>query len=250
MVTSMLLKVGLAAILGLIAVAGFAGYMVHQAHKGGFSTSLGNHGLSPRGSGYGKVGAGHHPIDDSLGTGVNESTSINRPGNAGIGGRGNPPGRSSGIQCGSVPPGSLINELFAYHDKFRYELYIYPDNMSIKWIINADNSELRNVLINHIEQMECIISKGGEPRPQDPLFRVDAEISAKYVNTTIVPINSTAVAVIKKAANNCAFEVIKLHAEVVKGFFDTGRIEASKIHEIPDNVYEVCEPYLERQDQR
>ena len=38
--------------------------------------------------------------------------------------------------------------------------------------------------------------------------------------------------------------MIKLHAQVVKGFFDTGRLEAQKIHEVPEEALQVCKPYL------
>ncbi len=99
--------------------------------------------------------------------------------------------------------------------------------------------------MSHIEQMECVIEHGGNPRPFDPLFKVDAEISAKYVHTEIKWLNDTAIEVIKKADNDCARLVIKLHAQVVKGFFTTGRIEAQKIHEVPPEALEVCKPYLE-----
>ena len=153
-------------------------------------------------------------------------------------------GTSNSMACSGVPVGRIINELFDNHDMFKFRLEIYPENMTVKWIINAANSQLRDLLVEHIEQMKCIVSRGGTPRPQDPLFQLDALISSKYVNLTIIPINETAVAVVKTAENQCAFEVIKLHAEVVKGFFELGRVEASKLHEVPDEVYSLCKPYL------
>ncbi|NOZ89520.1 MAG: hypothetical protein GXO15_06315, partial [Crenarchaeota archaeon] len=55
----------------------------------------------------------------------------------------------------------------------------------------------------------------------------------------------TTIKIVKTADNDCAFEVIKLHAQVVRGFFDTGRLEAQKIHEVPAEVADLCKPYLE-----
>ena len=124
-------------------------------------------------------------------------------------------------------------------------LHEYPENKTIVWIIRGPNKEALETLVTHIEQMECVIEHGGNPRPFDPLFKVDAEISSKYVHTKIEWINDTAIKVIKTADNDCAWLVIKLHAEVVKGFFTTGRIEAQKIHEVPPDALEVCKPYLE-----
>ncbi|NOZ88490.1 MAG: hypothetical protein GXO15_01030, partial [Crenarchaeota archaeon] len=54
----------------------------------------------------------------------------------------------------------------------------------------------------------------------------------------------TTIKIVKTADNDCAFEVIKLHAQVVRGFFDTGRVEAQRVHEVPEDVLAVCKPYL------
>ena len=129
--------------------------------------------------------------------------------------------------------GQNIKWLFDHHSEFSFIYHEYPENKTIVWIIKGPNKEALETLVTHIEQMECVIEHGGNPRPFDPLFKVDAEISAKYVHTEIKWLNDTAIEVIKKADNDCAWLVIKLHAEVVKGFFTTGRIEAQKIHEVP-----------------
>ena len=248
-------RLGLAAIIGLIATVGLtAGYAVHHTYKHGSpaATPQHQHPSPPHNTWQGKGSVTQHPpmprgapgrnIGKTIGT--NKPATIPTPRTA-SGRSSSSPARAGGMQCGNTPPGQLINRLFRYHDKFTYELYIYPENMTIKWVVNAANKELRDTLIEHIKQMECIVSRGGTPRSQDPLFKIDAAISSKYVDTVVVPINDTAIAVTKTAKNQCAFEVIKLHAEVVKGFFETGRVEASKVHEVPDSVYKICEPYLE-----
>ena len=143
------------------------------------------------------------------------------------------------------PIGQNIKWLFDHHSEFHFVLHEYPENKTIVWIITGPSKEDLEILVSHIEQMECVIEHGGNPRPFDPLFKVDAVISAKYVHTEIKWLNDTAIEVIKKADNDCAWLVIKLHAQVVKGFFTTGRIEAQKIHEVPPEALEVCKPYLE-----
>lgn len=140
--------------------------------------------------------------------------------------------------------GRNINWLFEHHELFHYNLTVYPKNKTIVWIILGPNRTALETLVSHIMQMECVLEHGGTPRPQDPLFVVDAQISSKYVHTKIEWINDTTIRVVKKADNECAFEVIKLHAEVVKGFFDSGRIEAQKTHEIPESIQQICAPYL------
>ncbi len=157
---------------------------------------------------------------------------------------------ASGNECvelAGAPPGRLINWLFENHDKFSYTLYKYPENLTLVWIITGPSKEYLETLAKHIEQMECIIERGGTPRPNDPLFVVDSKITGEYVNTTIEWVNETAIRITKIAENQCAYRVIELHAEVVKGFFDTGRVEAAKTHEVPEDVAEICKPYLEQQ---
>lgn len=150
--------------------------------------------------------------------------------------------------CKSVgngePLGQNIRWLFEHHNEFRFVLREYPENRTIVWVISGPGREALEILVSHIEQMECVVKHGGNPRAFDPLFRVDAKISAKYVHTEIKWINGTAIEVIKKADNDCAWLVIKLHAQVVKGFFTTGREEAQKLHEVPQEALKICEPYL------
>jgi len=141
------------------------------------------------------------------------------------------------------PPGRVINYLFAHHSEFKFKYYEYPQNRTIVWIITGPKEDI-DYLQEHIEQMECIIENGGNPRPFDPIFQVDAKITKEYVHTKIERVNETTLKVIKVADNDCAFEVIKLHAQIVKGFFETGRVEAQKIHEVPEEAKKMCAPYL------
>ena len=152
----------------------------------------------------------------------------------------------AGANCtgiGNLTVGQAINWLFSNHDKFRFNYKAYPDNKTIVWIIIAPNKTAATILANHIRQMECILEHGGNPRPHDPLFRLEANVS-KYVTTEIYWINDTTLKIVKHAENECAFEAIKLHAEVVRGFFTVGREEARITHNVPDNVKQLCAPYL------
>lgn len=169
----------------------------------------------------------------------------------------NTTGKSQGFEitkgveaaCKNIGNGTSIGQnikwLLDNHGLFHFVLHEYPGNMTLVWIITGPDKASLQTLATHILQMECVIKNGGNPRPWDPLFQVDSEISAKYVHTEIKWLNNTAIEVVKKADNECAWEVIKLHAEVVKGFFTTGRVEASQTHEIPQNVLEICKPYLQ-----
>ncbi|NPB01152.1 MAG: hypothetical protein GXO10_07230 [Crenarchaeota archaeon] len=145
---------------------------------------------------------------------------------------------------GNMSIGQTIRWLFDHHSEFRFIRYEFPSNLTIVWVIAAPSHSMLSILVSHIEQMECVIEHGGNPRPWDPVFRVDSYITRRFVKTRIVWLNSTAIKVIKVAKNRCAYEVIKLHAEIVEGFFKTGRIEAQKIHEIPSYVLKICKPYL------
>jgi len=181
------------------------------------------------------------------------------PAQAPAGGGGGPPNTAPGgppeghednatrvcDSIGNMTVRDSIQWLLDNHNLYNYTLSIYPDNKTIIWIITGPNKTTLEILYYHILQMKCVIENGATPRPQDPLFVVDAQISSKYVNTTVEFINDTAIKVVKVAENDCAFQVILLHAEVVKGFFETGRLEASNTHEIPEDVAQTCAPYLE-----
>ncbi len=141
------------------------------------------------------------------------------------------------------PPGRIINYLFNNHNVFHFRYYEYPQNRTIVWIITGPKEAI-DYLEEHIHQMECIIKNGGNPRPFDPIFQVDAKITREYVHTKVIRVNDNTLKVVKTADNDCAFEVIKLHAQIVKGFFETGRLEAQKIHEVPEEAKKICAPYL------
>ncbi|MEB3787950.1 MAG: hypothetical protein GSR78_04250, partial [Desulfurococcales archaeon] len=111
------------------------------------------------------------------------------------------------------------------------------------WVITAETPELAETLKAHIEQMECILENGGTPRRHDPVFQLEAKVSP-YINTEIVMLNETTMKIIKTAENQCAYEAIKLHAEVVEGFFTVGMEEARQQHPIPEDVLQICDPYL------
>ena len=162
-------------------------------------------------------------------------------GGAGVGGEA--AGACNGLS--NLTVGQSIRWLLDNHGLFTYRYMEFPENYTIVWVINAPNKAAAEILAGHIRQMECVIENGGTPRKHDPLFVVDAAVSREYVETRISWVNDTAIRVVKVAENECAFQVIKLHAEVVRGFFETGRVEAAKTHEIPDYVLETCKPILE-----
>ncbi len=136
------------------------------------------------------------------------------------------------MMCGDEPPGHYINELFENHDKFDASYQILPDERKLVWRIKLKpgaDPELLDLLKEHIEQMKCILESGGSPRAHDPAFQAEAKLS-KYIHTE-VRLEGNVLIVEKWADNDCAFDVIKGHAEIVKGFFERGREEAMRTHE-------------------
>jgi hypothetical protein len=151
----------------------------------------------------------------------------------------------SGI--GEMDPRETIMWLFENHNKFEWELTYDEENMMLEWIIRAETPEAAEALYYHVLQMECILENGGRPRAMDPVFALEAELKP-YIETTVEMLDDTTVRVVKEAENQCAWEVIKLHAEVVKGFFERGIEEAREIHPVPDEVMDLCSEYLEEPD--
>ena len=151
-------------------------------------------------------------------------------------------GGMGAAQCGGSP-GVYIRELFANHDRFQFNYTVFDDNMTLVWLITAETPELAETLRSHIEQMECILENGGTPRRHDPVFQLEAQM-APYIETEVIVVNETTIKVVKTAENQCAYETIKLHAEVVEGFFTVGMEEAQRIHPVPEDVQQICRPYL------
>lgn len=159
-------------------------------------------------------------------------------------GRGNGQG---GIEAcaaiGDLRPGQAIRTLFNNHDKFEWSYTEYPEEWRIEWVITADSEDLAEILYYHVLQMECILERGGTPRAWDPVFVLESKLKP-YIETEVV-LDGNTVRVVKTAENECAWEVIRLHADVVKSFFENGWEEASKTHPIPEDVAEKCSEYLE-----
>jgi len=144
----------------------------------------------------------------------------------------------------NYPPGRLIQYLFNNRNEFKWKTYFYPENYTIVWYIESSPENL-DVLISHIKQMKSFLESGRVPRPFDPLFKFEA-IMSKYVETKIDRLTDTKVKIIKKAENKCAYYSIELHAKVVQNFFKVGRLEAMKVHELPDYIIKECKEYLEQ----
>lgn len=157
-------------------------------------------------------------------------------------GRGRGGGGGPGASCGG-PPGWYIRILFNNHDSFNWSYAEYPENMTVEWTIEAPTPWLAEVLEAHVEQMECILENGGTPRAMDPVFWLEAQVK-EYIDTEVDVVNGSIVKIVKKGDNMCAYETIRLHAEVVKGFFERGIEEARQIHPVPDEVWELCQPYI------
>ncbi len=153
-----------------------------------------------------------------------------------------PEGSSTAKDCSfDEPPGRYIMYLLSNHDVFEYDVRKYPEERRIEWEIRGPPEALE-VLRNHIEQMSCILKSGGTPRAHDPLFVMEARV-APYVNT-LVELQNGVLRVYKEADNECAYAIISLHADVIKGFFERGREEAMKTHPVPDDVLQLCEEYV------
>ena len=147
---------------------------------------------------------------------------------------------------GDVRPGQAIRILFQNHDRFEWSYREYPEDWRIEWVIEAEDEELAETLYYHVLQMECILERGGTPRAWDPVFKLESKLKP-YIETE-VELDGNVVKVVKTAENECAWEVIRLHAEVVKGFFERGWEEAREVHPIPDDVKEKCSDYLDEEE--
>lgn len=145
---------------------------------------------------------------------------------------------------GDMTPSEAIHWLLANHDRYEWQLQVYEDEWKIEWLIEADDPEAAEILYYHILQMECILENGGRPRAMDPVFQLEAALKP-YIHTEVEMLDDTTIRVVKTAESECAWEAIKLHAEVVKGFFESGYEEAQKIHPVPDDVLEMCQDYIQ-----
>lgn len=245
----MALRLGLAILVGVIIVAGIvAGYAYYKnmsQSQYGTSTSAVQVETSKHEADKTSVPASAQPSSSPASSATSAGHGPKMHANASENNLFREETSCNSVASNGKTIGQNIKWLFDNHNVFHYVLRIYPENKTIIWIITAPSKQYLETLVSHIMQMECVVKNGGNPRPFDPVFQVDSVISAKYVHTEIKWINDTAIKVIKTADNECAFEVIKLHADIVKGFFDTGRIEAKKIHEVPEDVQEICKPYLE-----
>ncbi len=214
-------KVALVVLIGIIAIAGAAGFLYVKQTRGPaqkpVSAPANETGGAPAGKGHGMGGPG---------TGMGANGTCN----------------TAGLNNETI--GRNIKWLFDNHNVFKYNVTVYPENRTIIWIITGPNKTAVETLVSHIMQMECVIEHGGTPRPNDPLFQLEAQIGREYVHTEIQWINDTTIKVVKKADNDCAFEVIKLHANIVKGFFTIGRQALQQDHTPPEEVYQLCQPYL------
>ncbi len=94
---------------------------------------------------------------------------------------------------------------------------------ALTWHIDAQTEAQADNLKNHIEAMGARIDAGLSPRPWDKFFIIEAALGG-YIHTA-VNVNSTRVLITKTADNDCAFEVMAKHAEIVSGeFFATGKL--------------------------
>ena len=91
------------------------------------------------------------------------------------------------------PVGPNIKWLFDNHNIFNYKLMKFPENKTLTWTISAPDKAALETLVSHVMQMKRAVEHGGNPRPFDPLLRVDAAITSKYVYTGIRWLNDTTV---------------------------------------------------------
>ncbi len=204
---------------------------------------LGNHGNE------------RHDTEDNLG---NEHAGPMGPGmmgedmghNNAPSGHGPSLGRAAGMEeghdlgvCandGRYSPQENIMWLLQNHDLFDWSRMEFPDNRTIVWEIIAATPEAAERLYEHILQMKCILDNGGTPRAMDPVFRLESMVY-EYIDTNVTLVNDTMLRVVKTGANACAYEVVRLHADVVEGFFERGMDEARRTHPVPDDVLAECE---------
>jgi hypothetical protein len=89
-------------------------------------------------------------------------------------------------------------------------------NRTIRWIVKADKKLLLR-LVSHIRYMKEKINSGVSPRKTDLLFNIE-NIMGKYVHYKIGFENGMLI-IDKSADNDCAFEIMKVHAKAVKEDF-------------------------------
>ncbi len=139
-------------------------------------------------------------------------------------------------ECGDKPAGEYIQYLFDNRKSFNFKNMFDDKTYTIKWEITGPEEKLK-ILQEHIEQMGCLLSKGVTPRRWDPAFVAEQKVK-KYVKTK-VDIENNILKVEKKAENQCAYEVIRLHAQIVEGFFTKGRDEARQAHSV-ESIVDIC----------
>ena len=115
--------------------------------------------------------------------------------------------------------GSNVPYLKSNYYKYKPSLEIDNENLTIKWVIKANPTDLK-ILKNHIEFMKERIFEGRTPRGWDKLF-VDYAKIRKYLHESIEKTDDSLI-VIQQADNKCAFEFAKAHALAVKNDFFNG----------------------------
>lgn len=136
-------------------------------------------------------------------------------------------------------PQENIMWLLQNHWRFNWSYTEYPDNLTVRWVIVADTPDAAQRLYEHILQMECVLENGGTPRAMDPVFRLEAAVY-EYIHTNVTLKEGSTVEVVKWGENTCSYEVIRLHAQVVQGFFERGMEEARQTHPVPEDVLSEC----------
>jgi hypothetical protein len=91
-------------------------------------------------------------------------------------------------------------------------------NNTIRWTFKANKNNLMR-LLSHIKYMKNKIDSGHSPRKMDLLFNIE-NIMGKYVHYQINFENGNLI-IDKSADNDCAFEIVKTHAKIVKEDFMT-----------------------------
>lgn len=91
----------------------------------------------------------------------------------------------------------------------------------VYWDIQAKTDTDAAYLAKHIEFMSTVLNKDKIPHPWDKLFVLEAFFHDQI--TTEINIDGLRVSIYKTAANSCAFELVKAHANAVSvEFFAQG----------------------------
>jgi hypothetical protein len=122
--------------------------------------------------------------------------------------------------------------LLDHRDKIRRTVNHLEDG--IDTLTETDDSELRKVLVQHVQSMYDRVEHGNPIRMRDPLFAAVFRNSGKIQMK--LELTEKGVRVVEMSSDPNVARLIQAHAEVVNLFLKQGHAEARRNHEVPAKV--------------